>query len=247
MREANPAAHVSRLMGERNYLAAQLYLRDADIDASERNELLGRLAGTVVDELSRTRREDRERVAYLRSVLSWVLREVPGLGSLYREQLRAIGGGTDMMSELSRGIQGVRDVLSGRKSVADGFGDATEEVRRTLEEAGERIRDGENPEQVAEFLTAAERGLKDGLDQLAGFFRALNRDGEHDDASSERGGDRPGAAGAGTSTESAGTATGDGGASAAARADRRGDVEDAEVADADDRPADDGPINVERR
>ncbi len=225
MREVNPAVHVSRLIGERNYLAAQLYLRDADVDAGERNELLGSLAGALVDELSLTRREDRERIAYLRSVLAWVLREVPGLGSLYREQLRVISGGGDVMSEISRGVQGLRDVLTGRKSVAEGFADTTEEVRRTLEEAGERLRDGESPEQMSEFLTSAERGLKDGLDQLAGFLRALNPDAQPDSRTHE---------------------AADRGA-AAARADRRSDVEDAEVADGEHPPADDGPINVERR
>lgn len=230
MKEANPRVHLNRLITDRNYLGAQLYLREAELESDERNELIGALATAVVDELSRTRRDDRERLVYLRSVLAWVLREVPGLGSLYREQLRSATGRTDLFSEVTRGFRNIGDVASGRKSMSEGFQDAADDARRNFEDASERWRSGESGDQVNEFLSSAEKGLRQGLDQLGAFFRSLNEErAETHDAD-----DRPDGA----------PYEGGSAAKAAARADGEHDVEDAEVTDSADDDA--TSINVER-
>lgn len=208
MREANPRAHLTRLLTDRNYLGAQLYLREAELERDERNELIGMLATAVVDELSRTRRDDRERIVYLRSVLAWILREVPGLGSMYREQLRTTAGGGDVVSQVARGFRTVGDVAAGRTS----FSEAADEARQSFEDATERLRSGESSEQVNDFLQSAEKGIRDGLDQLGAFFRAMN---EERDRSTRPGRDEE-------------ASTPDEEARAAARADSESDVEDAE-------------------
>lgn len=233
MKEANPRVHFNRLITDRNYLGAQLYLREAELETDERNELVGTLATAVVDELSRTRRDDRERLVYLRSVLAWVLREVPGLGSLYREQLRSVTGRSDLFSEVTRGFRNIGDVASGRKSMSEGFQDAADDARRTFEDASDRWRSGESTEPVNEFLSSAEKGLRQGLDQLGAFFRSLN----------EGAGTPPGGFDASEDTTTSGSST-DSAARAAARADGERDVEDAEVSDSDE--ADSTNINVER-
>ncbi len=207
MKDLNPRARVQRLISERNYLGAQLYLKDADIASEERNELYGVLAAALVDELSRTRRDDRERVVYLRSVLAWVLREIPGLGSVYREQLRAVTSGNDPLSGISRGIRNFGDIASGRKSVGEGLAEAAEDARRTFEDAADQLREDEPSDQVGDFLSAAEKGIRGGLEQLGEFFRAMNeREPERGSGPDDHGEDRR----------------------AAARADKEHDVEDAE-------------------
>jgi len=220
MKEANARANIMRLIGEKNYLGAQLFLKQVEVDEQERNELLGVLAAALVDELSATRREDRERITYLRSVLSWVLREVPGLGSTYREQLRDREGRGDLLSDLSRGFRNFGDVARGRKSFSEGVEEAAGDVRRNLEDAGERVRSGEAGERTNEFLSSAERGIKEGLDQLGSFFRSMSEQVETrpDSESSKR--DRD----------------------AAANAEAQRDVEDAEF-EPEDEPED---IDVER-
>lgn len=223
MREANPRAHLTRLISDRNYLGAQLYLREAELESEERNELLGMLATAVVDELSRTRRDDRERIVYLRSVLAWILREVPGLGSMYREQLRGASGGGDVVSQFARGLRTFGDVAAGRTSVSD----AADEARHNFEDATERFRSGESSEQVNDFLSSAEKGIRDGLDQLGAFFQAMNEEREPrpgQDAGDEEAAEREEEA------------------RAAARADSESDVEDAEFSPDDDARN----INVER-
>jgi hypothetical protein len=211
MREANPRAHVNRLIGERNFLGAYLYLKDADLERDEFVELVGLVAGSVVDELSRTRREDRERVYFLRSILAWILRDVPGLGSLYREQLREGRGGTDWLSSVGRGFRNARDVASGKKSVSEGIGEAAEDARRGFEDATDAWKSGEAGSRLTEFLGNAEAGIRQGLDQFGEFLRTLNEqsapgDGETGDAAEEGATD----------------------AESAARAHAKRDVEDAE-------------------
>ncbi len=220
MREANPRAHLTRLITDKNYLGAQLYLKQAELETEERNELLGMLATSVVDELSRTRRDDRERIVYLRSVLAWILREVPGLGSLYREQLRGAVGGPDLLSEMARGLRNFGDVASGRKSVGDGLNEAADDARRNFEDTAERFRSGESGDQVNEFIAGAEKGIRQGLDQLGEFFRAMNEERAGSDHTAEDG-------------------------RAAARADSEHDVEDAEISP-DDSGEEAQDIHVER-
>lgn len=178
MKDVNPQARVNRLIEERNFLGAQLFLKEAEIADDERSELLGVLATAIVDELSRTRREDRERLAYLRSVLAWILREVPGLGGLYREQLREVSGNADAFADFRRSLRSLGDVASGRKSVSEGLSEASDEARRRFDDAAEQLRSGEPPEDVADFLAAAEKGIRGGLDQLSALFRAMNEDAE---------------------------------------------------------------------
>lgn len=209
MKDVNPRARVQRLIGERNYLGAQLYLKEVEMATDERNELYGTLAAAVVDELSRTRREDRERIVYLRSVLAWILREIPGLGSVYREQLRAVASGNDPLTGVTRGIRNLGDIASGRKSVGEGLAEAAEDARRSFEDAADQLREEGPPDQVGEFLSAAEKGIRGGLDQLGAFFRAMNEQEVEADRGAERE-DR------------------DEDRRAAARADNEQDVEDAE-------------------
>lgn len=235
MREANPRAHLTRLMSDRNYLGAQLYLKDAELDDDERNELLGMLASGVVDELSRTRRDDRERIVYLRSVLAWILREVPGLGSMYREQLRQVSGSNDLLSQFTRGIRNFGDVAAGRKSVGEGFNEAADDARRNFEDVTDRMRSGESGDQVSEFLSSAERGIRQGLDQLGAFFRAMNEEGPPPPGEGRTGGS--------AARPEAGEPPDDDGARAAARADSESDVEEAEFSEEPDEGQD---IDVER-
>jgi hypothetical protein len=225
MREANPRAHVTRLIHESNFVGAYLYLRDVELEKDEHDELVGLLASAVAEEISRTRRDDKERVYFLRSVLAWILRDIPGLSALYREQLRTQHGGSDFLSTVARGMRNIGDVATGRKRVSEGIQEAADEARHNLDEAAEAIRSGEAKSRVNEFLNSAEQGLRQGLDQLGDFFRALNESEE-------------GSSGEGAPDEPSGTeGRRETDAAQAARADSDHDVEDAEfVADDETTP-----------
>ena len=208
MKDANPRAYVTRLIGERNHVGAYLSLKEAELERAEHVELVGAIATAIVEELSKTRRDDRERVYYLRSLLAWLFRDVPGLSSLYREQVREAKGGQDLLGDLFRGVRNVGDVASGRKSVSDGFQDAAEDAKRNVEDAADAVRGSDTGARIGEFLNSAEKGIKDGLDQLGSFFRSMNEgpsgEGEDPERSQETDAER------------------------AARADAERDVEDAD-------------------
>jgi hypothetical protein len=176
MRIADPRAHVTRLIENSNHLGAYLYLKDAGLEHEEYVELVGELAGAVVNELSGTRREDKERIYFLRSILAWILRDVPGLGSLYREQLRESrsGAGAGLLGSVARGVRNAGDVATGKKSVSEGLQDAAEDVRQNMEDAADSVKSGEAGAKLNEFLNSAETGVRQGLDQLGDFFRTLN-------------------------------------------------------------------------
>lgn len=237
MKEANPRAHVTRLIAECNYVGAYLSAKDDSFDALEQKELVGAIAASVVDELSKTRRDDRERVLYLRSVLAWVFRDVPGLSALYREQLREArgGGGGDFLGPLVRGMQNVGDVATGRKSVQEGLQDAADEARRGVEETAESLRSSEPGAKAAEFLSFAEQRIRQGLDQLGAFFRTMN-DGAR---SGEPAAGQDQAAGEQSKTDAV--------RESAARADAGRDVEDAEYEPIDaGKASDEARIRVDR-
>jgi hypothetical protein len=217
MREASARAHVTRLIHESNFVGAYLYLKDAELEKEEHDELVGMLASSVAEEISSTRRDDKERIYFLRSILAWILRDVPGLSGLYREQLREQQGGNDLLSFFARGARNIGDVATGRKRVSDGIQDAADEAKRNLEDAAESIRSGETRDRLNQFFSSAQDGLRSGLDQLGAFFKELNEEASDDDT---------------TTSESPEESD----AASAARADTDRDVEDVEFT-----PDDDGP------
>jgi hypothetical protein len=155
------------LLHQKNYLGAYQYLRELDIEKAERSASIGLVVTAIVEDLSVQPRQSRERVIYLRSVLSYVFKEYPGLTSLYREQLRVAQGKDDLISEVFKGFRNVADVATGRKTVNEGVEEAAEDMKDGFERStGSSFDDlGKN----------AEKALRDGLEQVGNFFAGLNR------------------------------------------------------------------------
>ena len=147
---------LSKLIGDKNYLGAVQYVKELSLDKSEHSARIGKIISSVVDDLDSARsNNNRERTVYLRSVLSWILRDYPGLASIYREQLRISSGNTDVLPELARGVRNVGDVLSGKKTIQEGVDDASEPLENIAGQAGELFKDGLN--RVGEFLSGFSR------------------------------------------------------------------------------------------
>jgi hypothetical protein len=152
------------LLRERNYIAAY-----SEVDRFERNdrartEYVGLIANAIVDELVLTpKKEEAERVVYLRSILAWVLRDMPGLSRLYREQVRGQDRGGDPLRSVYEGIRGISDVAAGRKSLDEGIGETVDTVRNTFDDVSEQFRSGN-----------IEEGVRSGLEEVGRFFESLN-------------------------------------------------------------------------
>lgn len=184
---------IQEMIRDNNYVAAYTTIKESRLDDIEKTELSGKLVARIVDELSRcTKREDREKAVYLRTILSWVFRDIPGLSTLYREQLRlAHRGEGDFATDLYRNFRNISDVAGGRKSVAEGFEETAENIRVGFEEATENLRSGDPTETVRTFMSAAETTIKDGLEQFGRLFESLNqptqRPGDADQPTTDEG------------------------------------------------------------
>lgn len=178
---------VKDLIHQKNYLGAYQYIRELDVERAERSAAIGLVVTAIVEDLSVQPRQNRERVIYLRSILSYVFKEYPGLASLYREQLRIAQGKDDLISEVFKGFRNVADVAAGRKTVNEGVEEAAEDLRDGFERTtGSSFDDlGRNAEKV----------IRDGLEQVGNFFAGLNnprRPGEDSrDDDENRGNEEP--------------------------------------------------------
>ncbi len=181
---------VEQMIDDQNFVAAYMAVKQSGLPDLDRTEMAGQIVTRIVDDLSRcTRREERERAIYLRSLLAWIFRDIPGLSSLYREQVRLVHNRGDLATDMYQGIKNINDVASGRKGVSEGLEDTVNQVRQNLEDAAENFRSGDASETVRSFMTAAETGLRDGLAQMGKFFEGLNeqsRESERTAGSSER-------------------------------------------------------------
>ncbi len=166
---------VSSLIASENYIGAWLLLKEARIPSALKAELTGTVVSSVSAELNRAQRPSRDRQVYLRSILSWIFRDVPGLGVAYREQVRTSFGPSGLES-LANGLRSIADVASGRRSLSEGAGEAAEDVRNRLEETGERIRQGEAGKVFEDVVQAAGDGLAAGLDMLGRAFSEAARE-----------------------------------------------------------------------
>ena len=166
---------VEQMIDEQNFVAAYMAVKQSGLEDLDRTEMAGQIVARIVDDLGQcTRREERERAIYLRSLLAWIFRDIPGLSSLYREQVRLVHNRGDFATDMYQGFKNINDVASGRKGFSEGLEDTTNQIRQNLEDAAENFRSGDASESVRSFMTAAETGLRDGLAQMGRFFEGLN-------------------------------------------------------------------------
>lgn len=168
---------VTKMVEKRNYVGAYMAVKQSALAELDRTEIVGEMASAIVDELSSvTRRQERERAIYLRSILAWIFRDFPGLSSLYREQVRLVHNRGDIASDMYQGFKNINDVASGRKAVSEGIEETVDQVRQNLEDAAESFRAGDTSESFRSFVSAAETGIRDSLTQMGRLFEGLNSD-----------------------------------------------------------------------
>ena len=114
MEKADIMEKVEGYLEEKNYLAACLYLKNEELPDESRYELTGEVAKYVVEDLASER--NKEKILYLRSVLVWLFKDIPGLASVYREQLRLASGGPNLMRDFVRGVRNFSEFGSGAET-----------------------------------------------------------------------------------------------------------------------------------
>lgn len=167
---------VKRLLAERNYVGAGMIIRESESTDRERFEALGIAVGAIVTELEVEK--NRERIVYLRTMLSWYFREAPGLSYLYREQLRMIHGRPSAWQDLSNLAKFFRDLGAGAgaggRSGTEGSGgestaDRAKEFTDRFKSRGEDFQ-----EQMKDFFAESGIDLDEGMRRAGDFFDSLS-------------------------------------------------------------------------
>jgi hypothetical protein len=159
---------VKRLLAEANYVAVGMMIRASEAPDRMRYEALGLAVDSVVSALETEKQ--RERIVYLRTMLSWFFREAPGLSSLYREQLRLIHGRSGWQ-DLSNIARFFTDLSSGGSS-SESFEERASSAKEFTERFKEKSEDVQ--EQVKDFFTQSGIDLDEGLRRAGDFFETIS-------------------------------------------------------------------------
>ena len=162
MGDENVSQLVKDYLREKNYLAACLTLKNIELDDIDKYELTGEVAKYVVSDLASEK--NREKVLYLRSVLVWLFKDVPGLASVYREQLRMASGTHNPVRDFVRGVQTFSDIATGGKSV---------DMEETVDDIAENLKPEAIQEKVKDFFSQAGVDIDEGIKRASDFFDAL--------------------------------------------------------------------------
>jgi hypothetical protein len=151
---------------DKNYVAACLFLKNEGMPEDALYEITGEVARKVVDDLASEK--NKEKILYLRSILGWLFKDVPGLATVYREQLRLASGGSGIMRDFARGFRDFADVTTGGAS----------------EEVADNLRPEVIQEKVKEFFSQTGVDIDDGIKKARDFFDTLagRKSSEKDDA-----------------------------------------------------------------
>jgi hypothetical protein len=153
---------------DQNYVAACLFIKKEDIPEDARNEISGEVAKHVVENLATEK--NKEKIIYLRSILVWLFKDIPGLASVYREQLRLSADNANMMRDFVRGVRNFADVATGGES---------ESLGEKIDEATENLKPEAMQEKVKDFFSDAGIDLDDGMKKARDFFDTLAGGRQH--------------------------------------------------------------------
>ena len=155
------------LLDGANFLGAWILLKESHLERTDEAIQVGLLANRLVAATSRARQDDeREQLAFNRALLTYILRDWPGLASLYREQLKPALPGfvPDNLAEI---WQEFADVMGGRKTVDESFRQRMDEARGKAREYGVDL------DPLQEFAREAEKELRKGAQDLGDFLKNI--------------------------------------------------------------------------
>lgn len=162
---------IEGLLEEGNYLAACLHLKDGELDSADRYDLTGRVAIRIMNDLAS--QKNREKIMFLRSILVWLFKDIPGLSYLYREQLRLASGGANPLADAAKGLQWLSGLFSQGAGTGQSPRDTMEDIKQTVEDAAEGATGKSVQDQLNEMLSQAGEGVEEGIRKAADFFSSL--------------------------------------------------------------------------
>ena len=148
---------------EQNYIAACLFLKNEELPDDARYEATGEVAKGVIDDLASEK--NKEKILYLRSILVWLFKDIPGLASVYREQLRLASDNPNIVRDFMKGVRTFSDIATGG---------ASETVGEKVDDMAENLRPEAIQEKVKDFFSDAGLDIDEGIKKAQDFFDTLS-------------------------------------------------------------------------
>ncbi|MFP4362380.1 MAG: hypothetical protein ACLFR1_00790 [Spirochaetia bacterium] len=172
----NEEFNIHEAIAQENYISAVGYIKSYISDEKLRFEYIGLIAESLVSKLHAAKKvKDTERVLYYRSVLLWMLKEVPDLARIYKDLYRNPAG-KDPFRDFFAGLNSI--FATGRQN--DEFREDMEktfdDIRENVKSAADNMKESMNSEDpVGDVFREAENNLKTGLKQASDFFEELSK------------------------------------------------------------------------
>jgi hypothetical protein len=161
--ESERSQEIEQLLADSNWLAAITLARQTNNDEAENAVLVGQIITALLGALEVARKKDEfETQRFLRAMLSYCLRDYPGLSALYREQCKMQATPVQSVESF---VQGIGDVLSGKTSVDAKIREGVEEAQHRVEEVGAPLSD---------FIKTMESSISSGLKDLSDMIANLS-------------------------------------------------------------------------
>ena len=175
MDEKDRFARIEELLDAGNYLAACLYIKDEKLNADNRHDLTGMIAMRILDDLAT--QKNREKITFLRSLLVWLFREIPGLSFVYREQLRYSTGASSPIGDVFRGLQWLGKSFSAGTPAGENSREKMDDVKQNVDDVIEGATGKSVQDHMNDFFSNPGGNVEDGLRKAAEFFSNLGGSG----------------------------------------------------------------------
>ena len=161
-----------RYLNDGNYIAAYSNLRESGLDKAERNELAGLMVNDILKDLEAAPQKGQaDRKTVLRSLLLWIFRDYPGLGQIYKAQLRPSSDNRNLLTLLSD----LSNPDTARERVSAEMENLMDNVKQNIEDTTEDIKTGRAQDKVKDFIDQAELNIREGIRNLSDIFDSINK------------------------------------------------------------------------
>jgi hypothetical protein len=165
-----------RVLGEKNFLAGYLMVKDAAISRQESWEYTGKIVTAIIEEMGVPGNRGEKNV-YYRSLLLMIFEDIPALSRIYGRQLRLLEESKTSF-DLLKNLRSLVDAAKDKDELQARIGDTIENIKETIEDTTQNIQDGTAQKNVEDFFYVAGEGIKEGLKQFSSFLSNINQSNE---------------------------------------------------------------------
>jgi|GEM_PF-5095489 len=177
---------INEYVKQRKFLTCYKFINSLSEFYTEKIGLYDILINSLFEEIDINKRS-QEKIIYLRSIIILITNEIPELQKIYKEQLKGfslsdISNVTGLLSDsglldkdLARGINNINQVVSGKKTIAEGINDGLEDTAYIVKDNLENIsKDMSNPNFVENMTKNTVNNISQGIKIFGNIMNNIN-------------------------------------------------------------------------